>query len=187
MNVLRWLIVGLWAVFFVSWAVMARGAKRNVGSRRWGPEVGIRAAILVIVILLLRMSSIRHALAHSQATVLSAGISGLILCLAGMGLAIWARICLGRSWGMPGSRKEHPELVTMGPYARVRNPIYAGMLLAMLGSAIGESGVWYVPLVLFGIYFFWSARAEEKLKQQEFPREYEGYRQRTKMFIPFVV
>jgi len=44
---------------------------------------------------------------------------------------------LGRNWGMPMPLKEQPELVTSGPYARIRHPIYTGLILAMLGSAIG--------------------------------------------------
>jgi len=65
--------------------------------------------------------------------VLMGGV-GVALCALGIGLAIWARTYLGRNWGMPMSRKENPELVTSGPYAYVRHPIYTGLLIAMLGS-----------------------------------------------------
>ena len=45
------------------------------------------------------------------------------------------------------SHKEQPELVTSGPYALIRHPIYTGLILAMLGSAIGVNVFWALPLV----------------------------------------
>jgi protein-S-isoprenylcysteine O-methyltransferase Ste14 len=88
---------------------------------------------------------------------------------------------------MPMSRRENPELVTTGPYAFVRHPIYAGMLLSMLGSTIGESALWLVPLILFGAYFIHSARREEKRMLEQFPEQYPAYMERTKILLPFVL
>lgn len=65
-----------------------------------------------------------------------AGGRCLAIWVLGLGLAVWARIYLGRNWGMPTSTKEDPELVTSGPYRTIRHPIYTGILLAMIGSAI---------------------------------------------------
>jgi protein-S-isoprenylcysteine O-methyltransferase Ste14 len=42
----------------------------------------------------------------------------------GIGLAIWARVHLGRNWGMPMTQKSEPELVTSGPCQFVRHPVY---------------------------------------------------------------
>lgn len=86
---------------------------------------------------------------------------------------------------MPMSRKENPELVTSGPYAYVRHPIYAGILLAMLGSAIAASVVWVIPLTLFGAYFVYSARREEELMTRQFPAEYSAYMKRSSMLLPW--
>jgi protein-S-isoprenylcysteine O-methyltransferase Ste14 len=61
------------------------------------------------------------------------------------------------------------------------------MLIAMLGSAIGESPFWSLPLVLFGIYFVYSARREEKLMMEQFPEQYRAYMKRTKMLVPFIL
>lgn len=100
------------------------------------------------------------------------GLAGVGFCALGVGLAILARTYLGRNWGMPMSRKENPELVTSGPYALVRHPIYGGMLLAMLGSTLGESVFWVLPFILFGIYFIYSATREERLMVRQFPDRY---------------
>lgn len=87
---------------------------------------------------------------------------------------------------MPMSVKENPELVTSGPYAYIRHPIYTGFLLAMLGSAFVVGNWEFVLFVIFGLYFSYSARTEEKLMTRTFPTQYPQYKQRTKTLIPFV-
>jgi len=114
------------------------------------------------------------------------GVMGVILCAAGIAFAIWARRHIGRNWGMPMSLQEDHELVTTGPYARVRHPIYSGMLLAMVGSMLAEGAGWLPPFLIFFVYFIYSAKTEEKLMVQQFPNEYPAYKERTKMLIPFV-
>jgi protein-S-isoprenylcysteine O-methyltransferase Ste14 len=114
------------------------------------------------------------------------GVAGVVLCVAGVALAVLGRLYLGRNWGMPGSRKENPELVTNGPYQYVRHPIYGGIMLAMLGTAIGASAFWIVPLILFSGYFVYSARREEKIMIAQFPQQYPAYMRRTTMLLPFV-
>jgi len=79
-----------------------------------------------------------------------------------------------------------PALVTTGPYARVRHPLYSGLLLAMLGSAIAQSLLWLLPLIVYGPLFILSARREESLLLGQFSESYRAYRSRTKMLLPFV-
>jgi len=110
-----------------------------------------------------------------------------VICGLGIGLAVVARAYLGRNWGMPMSRKENPELVTSGPYAFVRHPIYGGLLLAMLGSVLGQSVLWLLPLIVYGPYFIFSARREESLLTGQFAERYRLYMSRTKMLVPFVL
>jgi len=85
------------------------------------------------------------------------------------------------------SRKDNPELVTTGPYALVRHPIYSGLLLAILGSAIGQSVFWLLPLIVYGPQFILSARREEELLIEQFPERYPAYMERTKMLLPLVL
>jgi protein-S-isoprenylcysteine O-methyltransferase Ste14 len=112
---------------------------------------------------------------------------GALLVGLGIAFAIAARIYIGRNWGMPMSRKENPELVTGGPYAFVRDPIYTGVLTALLGSVIGYGLVWLPILLLSVPYFIYSARREEALMCEQFPAQYPAYMQRTKMLLPFVL
>ena len=92
-----------------------------------------------------------------------------MLFVAGLALAVWARIYLGRNWGMPMSERAEPELVTSGPYRFVRHPIYSGILLAVLGSALCTTLFWLAALVLLGAYFIYSARVEERTDDQLVP------------------
>jgi protein-S-isoprenylcysteine O-methyltransferase Ste14 len=88
---------------------------------------------------------------------------------------------------MPRAVKENPELVMTGPYAYVRHPIYAGMLVAMIGSGLVAGWPWILFTVVFGAYFLYSATEEEKLMLRTFPDSYPAYQQRTKMLVPYVL
>jgi len=105
----------------------------------------------------------------------------------GLAFAVWARRHIGKNWGMPMTSKEHPELVTTGPYALVRHPIYSGILLALLGSSLTTGVFDLALLVIFGVYFLYCAYVEEALMSKEFPDRYPEYKKRTKFLIPFVL
>ncbi|MDE2493274.1 MAG: isoprenylcysteine carboxylmethyltransferase family protein [Alphaproteobacteria bacterium] len=191
MTVYHDLIFALWLIFVAYWAVSAMGAKRTAGGWAWRREIGLRLALALCVVVALRIPAVRSALREAWfaagETSPPVNLAGVVLCAFGVGLAIVARTYLGRNWGMPMSRKENPELVTNGPYAVVRHPIYTGILLAMLGSAMGDGVFWLVPFVLGGAYFLYSARREEKLMIAQFPERYPAYKKRTKMLLPFVL
>jgi protein-S-isoprenylcysteine O-methyltransferase Ste14 len=191
MTIYDWLIAALWLVFVAYWSVMAMGAKRTIRAHFWVREIGLRLGAIVLVVLALRIPGVRLALqdarAHAAGSSPLMGLGGVVLCALGIAFAIFARVHLGRNWGMPMTLKENPELVTSGPYAYVRHPIYTGILIAALGSAIGTSPFWLIPLALLGFYFVYSARREEKLMMEQFPKQYPQYMSRTKMLVPFVL
>jgi protein-S-isoprenylcysteine O-methyltransferase Ste14 len=190
MTIFQWTIPALWLVFIIYWAISALSAKRNLGVTVWWRQSLLRGAIVVLTIAALHVAGADHALRAVQAYQTHSrplGGTGAALVLLGLGLAIFARISLGRNWGMPMSRKAEPELVTGGPYAFVRHPIYTGIILAMLGSAIGQSIIWVLPLILFVPHFLYSARREEELMCEQFPAQYPDYMRRTKMIVPFVL
>ncbi|HUI94151.1 MAG TPA: isoprenylcysteine carboxylmethyltransferase family protein [Xanthobacteraceae bacterium] len=116
------------------------------------------------------------------------GALGAALALAGIAFAIWARRVLGRNWSglVMGVRDGH-ELVQTGPYAIVRHPIYTGLALAMLGTAltIGTLFAWLgVAAGLCGILL--RVAIEERLMAAEFGAAHAAYRQRTRKLVPFV-
>jgi protein-S-isoprenylcysteine O-methyltransferase Ste14 len=170
-----------WAAFWLYWLVAAFPIKR--GRVPWSRHLRIRAAIAVIVILLVRVGVLRG---HSLNTdPLRAGL-GLVLFALGLAFAVWARLHLGRNWGVPMTQKEEPELVTSGPYHLVRHPIYSGILVAGVGTAIALSWLWLIAVVLAGIYFLYSATVEERFLTEQFPDAYPIYKRSTKMLMPFI-
>ena len=183
-------VIGIgWLIFFAYWWISAIGVKKNIRRRSLRLEAGIRILAVGVIILLARIPG-SHALFQrpSQVPINSIeGAAGLVLCLAGFVFAVWARLHLGRNWGMPMSLKEGHELVTTGPYHYLRHPIYSGMLLALIGSALVAGRFWFVLVVAMGIYCVYSARTEERLMLKEFPDQYPKYMRRTKALIPFVV
>jgi len=81
------------------------------------------------------------------------------------------------------TQKAEPELVTSGPYRYVRHPIYSGLLLAVLGTALATNGYWLIVAGTMAAYFIYSATVEEQLMTRSFPTAYPAYRARTKMLI----
>jgi protein-S-isoprenylcysteine O-methyltransferase Ste14 len=179
----------LWLLFIAYWLFSALGAKRNLQKNMWARGLGIRLLLVVVIIIFLRLQASEHLFRYDVLFVSNAlaGSIGLVLCVLGFGLAVWARVHLGRNWGMPMSLKENPELVTTGPYTYVRHPIYSGFLLAILGSAFVVGFAWLISLVIFCAYFVYSAKTEEKIMTKQFPDQYPEYKKRTKMLIPFIV
>jgi protein-S-isoprenylcysteine O-methyltransferase Ste14 len=104
-------------------------------------------------------------------------------------VALWARAVLGRNWSGAIVLKEHHELIDRGPYAFVRHPIYAGVLLMVLG-VVTVSGTW-AGVILFATMvagLIVKARREERLLTKHFPEVYPLYRARVRSrLIPFVL
>jgi protein-S-isoprenylcysteine O-methyltransferase Ste14 len=187
MSLYRWVIIGSWSVFVAYWAIAAVGAKRSAGGRRWGKEIGLRLVVVLLIVAATRFQALQHFIARSQHAANHSevlGWIGAVLCLLGVGLAVNARRHLGRNWGLPMTRKEQPELVTGGPYAQIRHPIYTGLLLALLGSAIGVNVFLALLLVPVGAYFVYSARREEAEMLRTFPAKYPAYMAQTGMLTP---
>src|ERR1700691_3953563 len=135
-----------WAAFWLYWLVAAFSMKR--GRVPWSRELRIRAVIVVAAILLIRLGAFRG---HGLNTVLWRGGLGLAFFALGLGFAIWARVHIGRNWGTPMSQKDDPELVTSGPYHLVRHPIYSGILVAGVGTAVALSWLWLIAAGLAGV------------------------------------
>ncbi len=184
------IVIGVgWVIFWVGWFAASAGAKRGQRGRgNWARFAGVRVVLILVVVLLVRLRVLKgHGVGYVgyvRDPVLW-GV-GLAIWVLGLGLAVWARIYLGRNWGMPTSTKEDPELVTSGPYRTIRHPIYTGILLAVIGSAIAISVWWLIAVALIGGYFIYSAFVEEHNMTRLFPSAYPEYQQSTKMLIPFI-
>lgn len=110
---------------------------------------------------------------------------GAVLAWAGAAFTIWAKLTLGRWFSASFGVKQGHELVTRGPYAIVRHPMYAGLLVfgAGLGLAydsaltLGVAALFSVPLVLHALI-------EEQLFARHFGDAWSAYRARVPMLVP---
>jgi len=114
--------------------------------------------------------------------------SGLLLTAMGLTLSVWARVHLGRNWSGIVTIKQDHELITSGPYALVRHPIYTGLLLGFLGSALAL-GEWrgVVAVVLVAGSFWFKLRREERWMRQQFGDAYSTYAARVAALVPFIL
>ena len=171
-----------WGAFWLYWLVAAFSMRR--ARLAWPRGLRIRALILVAAIVLARFGAFRGHGVNTDPWL--AGL-GLAFFAMGLGFAIWARIHIGRNWGTPMMEKSEPELVVSGPYRLVRHPIYSGILVAGIGTALALSWWWLSAVVLAGVYFLYSARVEERYLTDEFPDTYPTYKRSTKMLLPFIL
>jgi protein-S-isoprenylcysteine O-methyltransferase Ste14 len=184
------IIIVLWSVVIAYWVVSAMQAKRRLRGNTWIRGWWVRLVLVAGVIELHRFRVFRELSYNLYATIAARypviGEVGVLLCAAGIAFAIWARHTIGRNWGMPMSLQEDHALVTTGPYAWVRHPIYTGILFALLGTALVEGMAAFLIFIISSVYFIYSAITEEKLMLAQFPQEYPAYMKRTKRLIPFV-
>jgi protein-S-isoprenylcysteine O-methyltransferase Ste14 len=174
-------VIGIgWVIFWIAWLIAAftTKASRGRGQLTWS-----RVALAVVVVILFR-ANVHGGSERVDGPVL-AGI-GLALWIAGLALAVWARLYLGRNWGMPMTRREEPDLVTTGPYRFIRHPIYSGIILAMIGTALAVSLFGLIVVAVVAAFFAYSASREERFLAEEFPATFPDYKASTKMLIPFV-
>ncbi len=117
---------------------------------------------------------------------LSRSWPGILCQIAAVLLMIWARIIFGKRSFHLSAETTPGGLVTQGPYAVIRHPIYAAVLLfAFAGMAGHFSGLilFSAIMLLAGVFLrIWS---EEQFLLETYP-EYRGYRMRTKRVIPFL-
>ncbi len=177
-----WLVYALWLLLVLYLTVSAVGVKRDT-QPHLAQSLGLLFAIIA-AFLLPRVPLFDFVNFPPPSPALS--LFGLIVCVAGMAVLVWARQHLGRNWSQTVSAKEEHELVTSGPYQYVRHPMYAGGLLASIGSAIIAGGPFVFLLLVLAPLFLWRVHAEDRLMTQQFPEEYPAYRQRTKALIPLV-
>ncbi|MGA3145773.1 MAG: isoprenylcysteine carboxylmethyltransferase family protein, partial [Verrucomicrobiota bacterium] len=94
---------------------------------------------------------------------------------------------LGGNWSGSVTFKENHELIVRGPYRFVRHPIYTGILLMILGTAIISGRAVAFLALIIGFLIYWQRlRQEEALLTKHFPETYPGYKSRTKALIPFL-
>jgi protein-S-isoprenylcysteine O-methyltransferase Ste14 len=178
-----------WLGLAAFWVITAISAKRSL--RRQSSAARLyHLLFMTAVFSLLFRQDLRIGLLRLRIVPASpqAAYIGLALTSLGAAFAIWARSTLGGNWSASVTVKENHSLVHYGPYRFVRHPIYAGGLLAMLGTAVvyGEAGC-FVAVALAFVGWWLKARIEEEFMTQQFGEDYRRYQKDVKQLIPFVL
>ncbi len=178
-----------WTIFAVIWLLAAFWTKRSVYQESTAQRLRYVVPLLLGGWMLAKGNRFRDPLNYRVIPHVEAlAWIGMVLCVTGLAFCLWARFTLGRNWSGVVTLKGGHELITRGPYAWVRHPIYTGLLTMFVATllVLGHiAGIIAVPFVFVSIWI--KLRYEEKLMLQKFSDEYAAYQQRVKRIIPFVL
>ncbi|MCL5946209.1 MAG: isoprenylcysteine carboxylmethyltransferase family protein [Planctomycetes bacterium] len=173
------IIQGLWLILTIYWLVLAFHTKKTVYQQSWAARLGYVLPIVIAYNILLHWSRANVPLWPISPI---QRVMGIVLCAGGIGFAIWARTILGTNWSGIATVKEKHELICRGPYSLVRHPIYTGLLLAYVGTALAlwpTAGSVIMLAALISAAWI-KSRQEEKLMLRQFPDAYGAYRQKVR-------
>lgn len=178
----------LWIAFLVYWQIRAVDTKTTQRLEPMGSRI-LRVVVFGLAIVLLATNKIPlpwlyHRLWHPGLLSFWLGAATMV---AGLLFAVWARQHLGRNWSRSVTVKLDHELIATGPYAVVRHPIYTGILLGFLGTAIALSQVRGFVAFVFVLFVFWlKLRLEERWMRSQFGEKYAAYCHHTAALVPYL-
>jgi len=182
----RYLFATLWLGWALYWWLLSRNVKRETQRE---PVASRLAHMLPLILAAVLLWSDRMPVWILGDRFLPRAewpfVLGALLTAAGLLFSVWARVHIGRNWSGIVTIKEDHELVTSGPYAIVRHPIYTGLLLGFIGSALARGewrGVLAVAIVLVALWR--KLRVEERFMQQQFGDAYRQYASRVPALVP---
>ncbi len=182
------LFVLMWVVYLVYWWAMSRGVKE---AERTEPPASRLTRTVMLLAALVLLAAPRFDVLGLGARFLPMRLwgvwfwSGAAITAGGLLFSAWARWRLGSNWSQAVTLKEGHELVTGGPYALVRHPIYTGLLLGFLGCAIAQ-GEWrgLLAFVLVLIPIWRKLRLEDQWLAAQFGDPYTSYARRVAALVP---
>lgn len=185
----NWLFPALWIGYFAYWWAMATKVKVTERSES-APSRLVRMVSILGAFALLWLPRVPLPWLNQRFLPFGAWCfwSGAAVTAGGLLFSVRARRHLGANWSQAVTVKQDHELITSGPYAVVRHPIYTGLLLGFLGSAValGEwRGLVAVALV-FGVLLH-KLRLEEKWMRAQFGEPYEVYSRRVSALVPYIL
>lgn len=113
-------------------------------------------------------------------------MAGAVLALTGALFAAWAKARLGRHFSPQLGVQQGHRLITSGPYAVVRHPIYLGLIDFIIGTALFLNDVALFGVGILFVFYFWTQiRIEEPMLERHFGDAWRTYRARTPGLFPW--
>lgn len=147
-------------------------------------ETGTMTAFFVVYYLVVRFRALEVAVGGPVRTV--AAVVGLGLVVAGAAFNIAGRVTLRSAWSNQIEVCEGQELISRGPYAMVRHPLYASLIWMFVGGSLVYANPLSLALTLavFVPMMYVRARKEDAVLGDSFGESFDTYRRRTGMFLP---
>jgi len=174
-----------WLVFLIYWCISARSVKPT-RERICGIGGYWHYALVFLSFLLINVRVFPLSISLLPRS-LAIGVLSSVCALLGLGIAIAARRTLAGNWSGSVTFKEDHTLITTGIYGYMRHPIYTGVLMMFIGTAllVGTLGALMGFLTLC-LSLWFKLKQEEALMRRHFPRDYPGYAERVKALVPYV-
>lgn len=182
----HYLIEGPWIVFVLYWAAGALKTRRTVTQESLASRFGILLLELLGFFLLFSGAAGISMLGRRVfAQTIAGATAGVVVTWIGIAIALWGRWHLGQFWSARVTLKEGHKLIRTGPYAFFRHPIYSGLDLAAIGSALAIDQWRSVAGVVLIILGYWiKARKEESMLSTQFGEAFEKHCRGTGFLIP---
>jgi protein-S-isoprenylcysteine O-methyltransferase Ste14 len=168
--------------------IKSGGSQDEVGAKRSRLSViGIAIQVLSFFAVGFGQITFRYPATSPQA-IEQAGIT-LLLAAITCGLFAASKRALGRNWSVVARTRADHELVTWGPFAYVRHPIYSALFVWLIAMAVAFGHYWGL---IFGVPLYWGGtvlriREEERLLRAQFGADYAAYAARVKRFVPGII
>jgi protein-S-isoprenylcysteine O-methyltransferase Ste14 len=176
----------LWMIFGLYWLISALKRKKTKQRESWFQRMLYVVPLAFALLILFRDHA--HYGWLSQRFVPDAAATetaGVLLTAAGVMMACWARYHLGTNWSGTVTLKVGHELIRTGPYRAIRHPIYTGILLALLGTAVAVGEVrGLLGVAIAWASFYIKASREESFLAKEFGPGFAEHQRHTGMFLP---
>jgi len=186
--VYRYLFPGMWLSWALYWLWASRRAKPNERREPIGSRL-LHVLPLILAVWLLWSPRFPVALLNERLFPWMPWAFWVAAIITALGLlfTVWARVHIGRNWSGVVTIKQDHELIDTGPYALVRHPIYTGLLVAFIGSAVARAEWRGVLAVLIAWAALWrKLRVEERWMTERFGEKYVAYCQRVPALVPFL-
>ena len=179
-------IAAAWIVWLVLWVLAAGWSARTASHHDLGAESPSRVLTLIAVVMILASYwPVAASLLWTTSTEVSWAMAGLVV--LGLGFTWAARLHLGPLWSSTSAPTEDHRIVDTGPYGIVRHPVYAGLLLAVIATAIERGRIEAIAgalVLIAGVSL--RAKLEERFLRRDLGDDaYTAYRRRVPMLAPF--
>ena len=133
-------VAGSWVLFISVFVTRARGVRTSLIARDRSSLGGLLLQVAAPAVVRGDLRAPGTGFLSSDLVVECVGAAAAFALLAAsIVLAFWAVHALGKQWSLAARLVDGHELITAGPYAMVRHPIYTAMLGMLVGSAIAIS------------------------------------------------